>query len=457
VLSLDTVALNQADRGELLGIIEQLVARDAHLQGRGRALYDAFVKQRADVGEAEAAVACAKTDLTTEWRRAKYAEAELAQAHVALEQALMENNALKLQLTSLSAQLKHKFVQVVVPTDIALSELQFAAAGKEEIGRGAAAVVYAATLRGESVAVKEMHGNSDRVRAAAANELAIAKQLMGHPNIVATFGVVQQADRLSLVMERLPLTLADALHGAPNKAAALSLCTVQRLAIAHSVASGLRFCHAHNPPVVHRDLKPGNVLLSQDLRTVKLCDFGSARALADAASLTIGVGTVQYTAPEVLDPPTCALSVQYGAKVDVYSFGILLWELFAGNKPYTDLSAAQVPMAVCARNVRPSPDPLTLPEALVAMMKRCWQADVAQRPTMAAVVAAVGQVLTNADAAAQQTAADRNECVVCADEQRSTALVPCGHVCCCADCAADLHECPICRQAIRERVKLFHS
>jgi serine/threonine protein kinase len=258
-------------------------------------------------------------------------------------------------------------------------------------------------------------------------------------------------------MERLPMTLADALYGSLNKPA-VQMSVLQRLSIAHGVASGLRFCHAHNPPVVHRDLKPSNVLLSEDLRRVKLCDFGSARALADAASLTIGVGTVQYTAPEVLNPPDDACAVQqYDAKVDVFSFGILLWELFAGTKPYANLNAAQVPMAVCARNMRPSPDPASLPEAMVGMMKRCWHANAAHRPTMAEVAAALGQELTSAESAAQQAAADRNDCVVCADEQRSTALVPCGHVCCCADCAADLHECPICRQAVRERVKLFHA
>ncbi len=109
---------------------------------------------------------------------------------------------------------------------------------------------------------------------------------------MTTFGVVQAADRLCLVMERLPLTLSDALYGVCDKAA-LAMTVPQRLAIAHGVASGLRFCHAQSPPVLHRDLKTGNVLLSEDLRTIKLCDFGSARALVEAATMTVGVGTTQ--------------------------------------------------------------------------------------------------------------------------------------------------------------------
>lgn len=79
---------------------------------------------------------------------------------------------------------------------------------------------------------------------------------------------------------------------------------------------------------------------------------------------------------------------------------------------------------------------------------------------------ALGQLaLCDADARPQPqpaTAADDprdkdKDCIVCAEKQRSMALVPCGHVCLCADCAGPLRECPICRQAIRERIKLFYS
>jgi hypothetical protein len=61
------------------------------------------------------------------------------------------------------------------------------------------------------------------------------------------------------------------------------------------------------------------------------------------------------------------------------------------------------------------------------------------------------------NAETRQSAADLNNCVVCDDAQRSTALVPCGHVCCCGECAVDLRQCPICREAIRERLKLFFA
>ncbi len=368
-----------------------------------------------------------------------------------LREAMAEIAALRNQLTTLS----RKVAQVVVPAQIDAAELQFGEQ-KIEIGRGAAAAVYAATLRGEAVAVKEMHGRADAIRDAAAQELAIAKRLVGHANIVTTFGVVQQADRLSLVMERLPLTLADALHGALGKAAVV-LTAAQRLAIAHGVASGLRFCHAQTPPVLHRDLKPGNVLLSSDLRVVKLCDFGSARALADAAAMTIGVGTTQYMAPEVLNPPEDGGAAPYDAKVDVYSFGVLLWELFSAARPFANLQAAQVPMAVCVKQARPSPDPAAMPAPVLALMKRCWAAEPRLRPAIVAALVPIADEWKRVDEAAKQEAAARDECVMCFDAARTTALAPCGHVCSCDDCAGDLQQCPICRRAIDDRLKVFHA
>jgi hypothetical protein len=361
-----------------------------------------------------------------------------------------ENAALRAQLDAM----QRRVAQVVVPTEINAADLQFGAA-KVEIGHGAAATVYAATLRGEAVAVKEMRGKAADISNAAAQELAIAKRLIGHANIVTTFGVVQAADRLSLVMERLPLTLSDALYGVRDKAA-LTMTVPQRLAIAHGVASGLRFCHAQAPPVLHRDLKPGNVLLSDDLRTIKLCDFGSARALAEAATMTVGVGTMQYMAPEVLNPPDDG-DVQYDAKIDVYSFGVLLWELFAATKPFAQLQALQIPIAVCVKKARPSPDPASSPATILALMKRCWSHEPDARPTMAAAIGPLAQALMQADVAAKQAAEARHECVVCVDAPRSIALAPCGHVCSCEDCAGDLQECPLCRQAIVGRLKMFHA
>jgi hypothetical protein len=369
-----------------------------------------------------------------------------------IAEAQAEVQALRRQLES-KEQLRKAASAIVVPIEINAADLDFDAA-KVELGRGAAAVVYAATLRGEPVAVKEMHGEVADMRNAVAQELAIAHRLIGHANIVTTFGVVGSGDHLCLVMERLPLTLSNVLHGSRDKAA-VALTGAQRLAIAHGVASGLRFCHAQSPPVLHRDLKPGNVLMSEDLRTIKLCDFGSARAVVDAASMTLGVGTTQYMAPEVLNPPDDGAVHAYDAKIDVYSFGVLLWELFAAAKPFAHLQPAQIPIAVCVKKARPSPDPASSPATILALMKRCWSHEPAERPTMTAAIGPLAQALMQADEAAKEAAEARNECVVCADAKRSVAFVPCGHVCSCVHCADESNQCPICRVTVAQRLKVF--
>jgi serine/threonine protein kinase len=168
--------------------------------------------------------------------------------------------------------------------------------------------------------------------------------------------------------------------------------------------------------------------------------------------MTMGVGTMQYMAPEVLNG-----DVDYDAKVDVYSFGVLLWELLAAATPFAQLQAAQIVVAVLVKKARPSPDPASSPATIVALMKRCWSHEPAERPTMAAAIGPLAQALMQADEAAKQAAEARHECIVCVDAPRSIALAPCGHVCSCEDCAGDLQQCPICRQAIDGRLKVFHA
>jgi serine/threonine protein kinase len=147
--------------------------------------------------------------------------------------------------------------------------------------------------------------------------------------------------------------------------------------------------------------------------------------------------------------------VQYDAKVDVYSFGVLLWELFSAAKPFSELHPLHVTMAVLTIKARPSPDPASSPATIVALTKRCWSHEPAERPTMAAAIGPLAQTLMQADEAAKQAAEARHECIVCVDAPRSIALAPCGHVCSCADCAGDLQQCPICRQAIAACLKVF--
>lgn len=380
--------------------------------------------------------------------------AQVAHLEAELEASRAAEAQLKLRVRALERQLSAGGVKTtpaaIVPLEIDIAELDFGAE-KTLLGRGAASRVYAATFRGEPVAVKEIPGHAKRT--AVEQELTIAKQVAGHANMVSTFGIVHSDSAVLLVMERLALTLAQALYGDVEVGKKpIDVSVPERLRIAHAVACGLRFLHSQVPPVLHRDLKPDNVLLSADLGTVKLGDFGTSRFLQMNAHMTANVGTLQYSAPEQMTGEG-----ELTTAIDVFAFGVTLWELFAGTRPLSELAPAQVPLAVCMRNVRPSPDPQSMPEPVLALMKSCWSNEPRDRPAMAAVVRVLSQALSRADDAVKLDAENRLLCIVCSDHARTTALIPCGHMCVCEDCESGLKDCPLCRTHATGRLRVFNA
>ena len=92
----------------------------------------------------------------------------------------------------------------------------------------------------------------------------------------------------------------------------------------------MQYLHSQDPIIIHRDLKPGNVLVTRKLRA-KICDFGLSRHLNQTFASTVGnlVGTPGYIAPELLR------AEPYNEKVDVWSFGLIFYEVFARRRPYS--------------------------------------------------------------------------------------------------------------------------
>ncbi|MFJ9807685.1 serine/threonine-protein kinase [Streptomyces sp. NPDC101158] len=195
------------------------------------------------------------------------------------------------------------------------------------VGRGGMGEVWRATdeVLGRDVAVKLMLGHEHDPSAADRFRLeAQTAARLSHPHVVGVFDFGTWDGKLYLVME---LVHGDSLAAAPGRPVVLPVEQVATVA-AHA-AAGL--AAAHRQGVVHRDIKPGNLLMDSD-GTVKLADFGIARFVDDpsAALTTTGqiVGTGLYLAPErALGNPASPAS-------DVYSLGCVLYQLLTGQPPF---------------------------------------------------------------------------------------------------------------------------
>jgi serine/threonine protein kinase len=213
------------------------------------------------------------------------------------------------------------------------------------LGRGGMGEVRAATdirLHRE-VAVKLLRADLaeiDEVRARFEGEARAAASLV-HPNVVAVFDAGEDHGAPFIVMERLPgRTLADEL-------AERALSTEEVYDVAYSVLGALGA--AHRSGIVHRDVKPGNVLRATD-GTWKVADFGIAKSAEAAGDITVTgvmIGTPAYVAPERIDgkPATPAS--------DLYATGVVLYEALAGRKPFVAETSIALAVRVRAGHAPP--------------------------------------------------------------------------------------------------------
>ncbi len=168
----------------------------------------------------------------------------------------------------------------------------------------------------------------------------------------------------------------------------------KRLKVAYCIADALEYLHSRH--VVFRDLKPANVGFDCN-DCVKIFDFGFATSIAPLLNqeyqgygpLTETCGTRRYMAPEV------ALKLGYGKEVDVYSFGMLLWEICVLEKPFDSIQSVEEfhdLVVLCGKRPSLHSDPLWTP-SLKHLMSRCWSTDPLDRPTMVEVKTMLCNVL----------------------------------------------------------------
>lgn len=254
------------------------------------------------------------------------------------------------------------------------------------LGEGGFGKVYFAHWRGQEVAVKvaswgpsaaplpgQRLDNAVQAQVARefSRELSLMRDVPPHPNLLRPLAACVEPPALALVMEICARgSLFSLIHSSTT-----FLSWKRILGMLVGAARAVEHLHAHG--VVHRDLKSANFLVSSDW-SCKIADFGLSRVAVVGQTMTGGIGTFQWAAPEVLSHQ------RYSEKADVYSFGIVAWECCARKLPYEGLSGMQAALAVVGRGLRPKM-PSHTPGALAALIQDCWAALAKQRPTMTEV------------------------------------------------------------------------
>lgn len=251
------------------------------------------------------------------------------------------------------------------------------------LGEGGMSIVYAGedVTTGEQVAIKllkpEIIGSNPNLVQRFAREGEVLRRL-NHPNIVKMLATFEEGGKNYVVMEKvMGGDLADLLK-------VVGKLPVRRaLEISLDLADAL--ARAHRINVIHRDIKPANVLMAED-GTPRLTDFGVAR-LGDATSVTKSgtmVGTIAYLSPEG------CVGDELDGRTDIWSFGIMLYEMLTGFRPFMDINTAALITAILSRPVPPL-DKLRqdCPPALAQLVSRMLEKDREKRIGSARQVGAV--------------------------------------------------------------------
>mmetsp|Transcript_16408 Transcript_16408/g.35467 ORF Transcript_16408/g.35467 Transcript_16408/m.35467 type:complete len:803 (-) Transcript_16408:228-2636(-) len=265
--------------------------------------------------------------------------------------------------------------------------------------------IHTAVLHGKSVVVKTLKPECQDV-ALAINEIEGELEIhsrLDHSNIVKLIGAGYTPRGVRfVVLERLDGGTLAQLLGYDNRIrdrrrrfwSKKKISYMDVLKCARSLADALAYCHGRAIPnvmVLHRDLKPDNVGFTLD-GTVKLIDFGLARIVENASvsneiyEMSGETGSLRYMAPEVAD---CQ---RYNQKADVYSFGIILWELVAFKKPYDGMNREEFYSRVVHGGERPVINK-KWPEDLTELMKSTWDAEVVNRPNFSDIVEILDSML----------------------------------------------------------------
>lgn len=255
-----------------------------------------------------------------------------------------------------------------------------------ELGRGSLGIVYRALdpVIGRDVALKTFPVGADATAVERLRREAKAAGALSHPGIVTIYDVIEDGNAIYICMECVEgPTLESMLAGGRVLVPATILDLLRQTATALD--------YAHSRGIVHRDIKPGNLMFHED-RIVKIADFGIAKVVADDATLTGGpMGTPAYMSPEQIQVRPV------GGRSDQFSLALIAYELLTGSRAFESYSLASIVYKVCNEAaIRPSQVNPSLPVGVDPVFDRALAKDPAMRfpsvsqfvETLAAVLAA---------------------------------------------------------------------
>ncbi|XP_018394167.1 PREDICTED: mitogen-activated protein kinase kinase kinase 11-like [Cyphomyrmex costatus] len=276
-------------------------------------------------------------------------------------------------------------IDKVQPIEIDFEELQL----EEVIGVGGFGKVYRGFWKKREVAVKAARQDAGEEPSATLENVQQEAKLfwlLKHENIVQLEGVCLKMPNMCLVMEYARGgSLNRVLSGRKIRPDVLVDWAIQ-------IARGMDYLHNKAPiSLIHRDLKSSNVLLSEPIenddfqyKTLKITDFGLAREVYKTTRMS-AAGTYAWMAPEVIKKST------FSKASDVWSYGVLLWELLTGETPYKGIDALAVAYGV-AVNKLTLPIPSTCPQPWSLLMEACWASDSHARPGFTDILNALDEV-----------------------------------------------------------------
>ncbi|KAH7430529.1 hypothetical protein KP509_08G002700 [Ceratopteris richardii] len=205
---------------------------------------------------------------------------------------------------------------------------------EQKVGSGSYSDLYKGTYCGQVVAIKLLkHDNlTCEIEREFHQEVFIMRKVR-HKNVVQFIGACTKSSQFCIVTEFMAGgSLHDYVH---RRNRVVKLPMLLRAAL--DISKGMDYLHQNN--IIHRDLKSANLLLD-DNEVVKVADFGVARFQSQSGAMTAETGTYRWMAPEVIS------HLPYNHKVDIFSFGVVLWELLTGKLPYESMNPVQAAIAV---------------------------------------------------------------------------------------------------------------